>query len=156
MKPFTSIVLIFLSKLALSCSCWPEAFDLEKAFQIHQSVAIVEVVSVTNGKGSRELFKYNEETNSYSHRVLEEHVTGYAEAKIVNLLKGSPSKLVKINAGEINTSCSVELEVGEQYLAFLEHNEAKVGFCNPSGHVESFGIKQFLQKNMNHQSQQEN
>ena len=124
LAPVFSILLALLSAPALACSCG-EMPSLEGWYSTHNTVAIVKVVEVK--LDSRVSYFTDASTGKDGERT-EYFTRGYAE--LVESLKGTPRKKIRITGSTPSSGCYVPHVVGVEYVVFMsEPGNASFNYC---------------------------
>lgn len=117
-------LLALVSAPAFACSCG-EMPTLEAWYNAHKIVAIVRVVEV---KLDSEVSYFTDASTGEEGQSREYFTKGYAE--LVDVLKGTPKKKIRINGSTPLSGCYVPHTVGVEYVVFMsEPGEASFDFC---------------------------
>lgn len=118
-------ILVSLSAPALACSCG-EMLTLEAWYQAHSIVAVVKVSEVR--LDSRVSHFTVASTGERGQRT-EYYTKGYAE--LVEVIKGTPKKKIKISGTTPDNGCYVPHVVGVEYEVFMsDPGKASFNFCS--------------------------
>jgi hypothetical protein len=119
-----SILLMLVSAPSFACSCG-EMPTLEAWYNTHNTVAIVKVIEVKLGS---EVSYYTDASTGKDGESTEYFTEGYAE--LVESLKGSPKKKIRITGSTPSYGCYVPHVVGVEYVVFMsEPGNASFNYC---------------------------